>query len=128
MKNKLLKISIFFIIFFYVLSAQNIVKAGLFDDLVGQGNSFIDKGKEQAGSINMDESINQITGIASILTGIGVAVMMGVTAYMGIKYLTAGPEAKAKLKTQLIGIIVSGVVIFGAVQIWSLVINIAKNF
>ena len=54
--------------------------------------------------------------------------MVAVTTYMGIKYLTAGPEAQAKLKTQLIGVVVSGIVIFGAYGIWSMVIKIASQF
>ena len=47
---------------------------------------------------------------------------------MGIKYLTAGPDAKAKLKNQLIGVVVSGVVIFGAYYIWKLVISVSQRF
>ena len=54
--------------------------------------------------------------------------MVAVTAYMGIKYLTAGPEAQAKLKTQLVGVVVSGMVIFGAYFIWSIVLKIAATF
>ena len=59
---------------------------------------------------------------------IGVGVMVAVTTYMGIKYLTAGPEAQAKLKVQLIGVVVSGVVIFGAYGIWSIVLKMAAKF
>ena len=58
---------------------------------------------------------------------IGAGVMVSIATYMGIKYLTAGPDAQAKLKEQLIGVVVSGVVIFGAYFIWSTVINIASN-
>jgi hypothetical protein len=43
---------------------------------------------------------------------------------MAIKYFTEGPEQKAKLKQQLIGLVVSIVVIYGGVGIWTLL----KNF
>ena len=59
---------------------------------------------------------------------IGAGVMVAVTTYMGIKYLTAGPEAQAKLKVQLIGVVVSGMVIFGAYSIWKLVMQVASQF
>ena len=59
---------------------------------------------------------------------VGAGVLVAVTTYMGIKYLTAGPEAQAKLKVQLIGVVVSGVVIFGAYGIWKTVVNIASKF
>lgn len=67
-------------------------------------------------------------GLGQILTTIGAGVMVAVITYMGIKYLTSGPEAQAKLKTQLIGVVVSGVVIFGAYTIWSIVVKIAETF
>jgi hypothetical protein len=59
---------------------------------------------------------------------IGAGVMVAVTTYMGIKYLTAGPEAQAKLKVQLVGLVVSGMVIFGSYYIWKIVIQIAAEF
>ena len=68
-----------------------------------------------------------IVAIGRILTTIGTGVYLAATAYMGIKYLTSGPDAKAKLKQQLIGLIVSGVVIFGAYYIWETVIKIGEN-
>ena len=70
----------------------------------------------------------EFVDLGQILTMIGAGVMVAVTAYMGIKYLTAGPEAQAKLKTQLIGVVVSGMVIFGAYYIWKIVITIASGF
>lgn len=50
--------------------------------------------------------------------------MIDVTAYMGIKNLVSTPETRGKLKQQLIGLVVSGVVIFGAYYIWRAVINL----
>ena len=86
----------------------------------------------QAGQTNSNIDIGNVTSefrdLGNILTMIGAGVMVGVTAYMGIKYLTAGPEAQAKLKTQLIGVIVSGMVIFGAYFIWTIVLRIAATF
>ena len=80
------------------------------------------------GTINTDEITKNFIGIAQVLTMIGAGVMVAVTTYMGIKYLTAGPEAQGKLKVQLIGVLVSGLVIFGAYFIWKIVINIASTF
>ena len=47
--------------------------------------------------------------------------------YMGIKYLTSGPEARAKLKVQLIGVVVAGLVIFGAYYIWDFVVGVGEK-
>ena len=42
---------------------------------------------------------------------------------IGIRYMMASPEEAAKLKGQLVGLVVSGIVIFGAYSIWALVVN-----
>ncbi len=81
-----------------------------------------------SGSIDTSGVTDKFVALGQVLTMIGTGVMVAVTTYMGIKYLTAGPEAQAKLKTQLIGVVVAGIVIFGAYSIWSLVVNIASQF
>ena len=92
-----------------------------------QADTFLTNGAAQT-NVNYTAIAKEFVGLGQILTMIGAGVMVAVTTYMGIKYLTAGPEAQAKLKTQLIGVVVSGVVIFGAYAIWSIVINIASQF
>lgn len=101
-----------------------------YDEMMSDAREFIQKGKEltNGGSVNVQDMTSEFVPIGQILTMIGTGVMVAVTTYMGIKYLLAGPEAQAKLKQQLIGVIVSGMVIFGAYGIWSTVLRIAQNF
>lgn len=47
------------------------------------------------------------------------AVIVIVVAVMGIKWITAKPDQQAKLKEQLIGLVVAIVVIYGGVGIWA---------
>ena len=123
------KISLIIMILFVVISAFNTVNAAsLLQTMETQAGQFIENGQKQAGKIKYDNIANEFAGLGQILTMVGAGVMVAVTTYMGIKYLTAGPEAQAKLKTQLIGVVVSGVVIFGAYGIWKLVIEIASTF
>jgi len=87
--------------------------------------SFLAKGK------NTNVSTSQMGKIflpmARIMMGIGIFVLVGVTIVMGIKYVFASPEEAAKLKQQLIGLVVSAVVIFGAVGIWSLAYTVFNS-
>ena len=87
---------------------------------------------KKAGKGKSDFKVGDVTknfvSLAQILTMVGAGIMVAVTTYMGIKYLTGGPEAQAKLKTQLIGVMVSGMVIFGAYFIWKTVVNIVSTF
>ena len=127
--GKIAKISLLMLILFVVISAFNIVKAeeDLLTKMETQAKGFLTEGANQS-NISTTNIAKEFSGLGQILTMIGAGVMVAVTTYMGIKYLTAGPEAQAKLKTQLIGIVVSGVVIFGAYGIWSMVIKIASQF
>lgn len=123
------KISLIIMILFVVISAFNTVNAAsLLQTMETQAGQFIQNGQKQAGKIKYNNIANEFAGLGQILTMVGAGVMVAVTTYMGIKYLTAGPEAQAKLKTQLIGVVVSGVVIFGAYGIWKLVIEIVSQF
>lgn len=101
------------------------------DGLLKQMQSDIDEFKK-AGQGKSDFEVGDVTknfvSLAQILTMIGAGVMVGITTYMGIKYLTSGPDAQAKLKTQLVGVLVSGMVIFGAYFIWKTVVNIVSTF
>jgi len=101
------------------------------DGLLKQMQGDIDEFKK-AGKGKSDFKVGDVTknfvSLAQILTMVGAGIMVAVTTYMGIKYLTGGPEAQAKLKTQLIGVMVSGMVIFGAYFIWKTVVNIVSTF
>ena len=94
-----------------------------------QTNTFINKGHSQVqGNIDYNNVVKDFVSLGQILTFVGGGMVVAVVIYMGIKYLTAGPEAQAKLKTQLIGVVVSAMVIFGAYFIWSTVVNVASSF
>lgn len=91
--------------------------------------TFIQKG-EEGGALQDTDLKNvgdQFSDIAKILTYIGAGILVAATAYMGIKYMMASPEQQGKLKQQLIGLVVSAIVIFGAYFIWSTVYDILSG-
>ena len=96
------------------------------DDLVQ--DTFINKGKEKD-VINSSDVATTIMPIAQALVAVAAGVLVVVTCIMGVKYATTtSAEAQAKLKKQLIGLVVSIVVVFGAHAIWTIVYNFMKNF
>lgn len=129
-KKMLIKIIFMLITMYVVISNIYVSKATTLEEMEKQAGDFITKGQAQAEKAKIDagEIAENFVGIGQILTLVGAGVLVAVTTYMGIKYLTSGPEAQAKLKVQLIGIVVSGVVIFGAYGIWKLVVDIASKF
>lgn len=99
-----------------------------FDEMKSSIQTFMNKGKN-GNSANMsgNDMKDIVIPIANILTAVGAIVLVAVTIIMGIKYMFASPEEAAKLKQQLIGLVVAGVVILGATAIWKIVYNIINS-
>lgn len=90
------------------------------DNIQSKANGWVNSGKTM---ITEDQIADAVLPVGQMLTAIGVAVLFGGIVILGIKYMISEPEAKGKLKQQLIGLVVAGVVIFGAYTIWNLVYN-----
>ncbi len=123
--NSLFKIGLLMIAFFFVIRT-NCCEAGLLGDIWKGISDFRSEGEETTENIEIDNVVSELVSVGQALTFIGTGVLIGVTAYMGIKFLTSGPQEQAKIKEQLLGLLVSGFVIFGAYSIWKAVIDIVS--
>lgn len=70
---------------------------------------------------SVEEFATMFVGVGQILVAIGTITILIVAAITAIRWLTATPDKQAKLKTQLIGLVISIIVIFGAIGIWNVV-------
>lgn len=127
-KKSLLIISLFLLIINIVIANTYKVEALTLKEMQNKTQKFLETGKTESSSIETDGIFDDLVDMGSILTTIGAGVLVAVTLYMGIRFITATPEAQAKLKQQLIGLVVAGFVIFGAYFIWKIVINIVEKF
>ena len=125
MIKKTSRICVLFITLVLIFSAHQVSQAKTLGEMMTDIGIWRQMGEDNAPDVS--GVVEPIADIGSILTAIGVAVMLGVVSYMGIKYLTSGPEARAKLKIQLIGVVVAGLVIFGAYYIWEFVVDIGEK-
>ena len=115
--KRTLKIAIIIICLLFTILSINSNASGLtWDSIKDSADAFAQAGKDQM--ISNDKIIETVLPIGQMLTAIGVAVLFGGLVILGIKYMMADPQQKGKLKQQLIGLVVSGVVIFGAYSIW----------
>ena len=100
-------------------------------DIIDSGNEFIKKGKAGQSQYDVDVSpegfVEQFIEIGQLLVAIAIVTMVIVSVIMAFKWITATPDKQAKLKGQLIGLVVAAIVIFGAVGIWNLVLGIMNN-
>lgn len=116
------------IMFFYLNNFE--VRADLLETIEGQAGNFITSGSDemQSSGFSTDTITEEFEGLGQILTLVGAGVMVAVTSIMGIKYLTSPPDKQAVLKQQLVGLVVAGIVIFGAYGIWKAVVKVVSKF
>lgn len=130
--KELLKILIFLIFLEgLILSNFNSTKAaGFFDDVISYGNDFEKEGKEEAmkdDAASDEETAEIMTILYNVLLTIGIIVSIGVGGVLGIKFMMASAEDKAKVKESMIPYVAGCIVIFGAFMIWKLVIGILSK-
>lgn len=128
MKTKKIMICTILVIILMTTFMHNKVYAedDLFQKMQKQATQWMKKGRDTGQDVLKDDNGNEILEnkfipIGQVLITIASVVLVVVTLIMSIKYLTANAEQKGKLKQQLIGLVVSIVVIYGAVGIWSLI-------
>lgn len=129
-KNNVLIISfIFMAIFLIIISPNSNVYAEdgasvkTWDETAKQAQDFVNNGKD-GNLISMSDISSAVMPIAQALVAIASCILVIVTSIMGVKYAMAQtPDQQAKLKKQLIGLVVSCIVVFGAQGIWLIVLK-----
>ena len=97
-----------------------------YSDINEKAKNFINRGSEKE-TISQQKVEQDLKPLAQILMGIAVLVLLSVGAILGVKYMISGADERAKIKEKLIWYIVSAVLIFGAVAIFNIVINILNK-
>lgn len=99
-------------------------ETGILGNIFNQGEKWLQNGKLQStGSsfANVNQTINDIYWI---LFPIGVVVTVIIGGVLGIKFMMASAEDKAKIKESLVPYVVGCIVIYGAFGIWKICIEI----
>ena len=92
-------------------------------DVFQVGEDFIAEGSETDLNMVDDETVASVNDIGRFLTAVGLVILVCATLIMGIKYMMATPNDKAKLKKQLIGLLIASLVIFFSYTIWSAIVD-----
>ena len=123
--KRIISILIIAVLLVGIFSVFNSAQAITLGDMQKKMEAFESAGSEV--EVDVGTVAAEFSGLAKILTTIGAGVLVIVITYMGIKYFISTPEEQAKLKGQLIGLVVSALVIFGATAIWKIAIGIFRN-
>lgn len=100
---------------------------GLGDRFINQGR--IEKDNVEKNELTIDEEQIHIktSNMFNILLTIGIALTVIIGGILGIKFISASAEDKAKIKESFIPYVVGCVVIYGAFGIWALVVNVLNQ-
>ena len=93
-------------------------------DIWGQGKKFVNSGNP---TISFNSVWNDIKPIAQIVMGIGLVVLVCVGSVLGVKYMIAGADDKAKVKQKLVWFCVAAALVVGATGIFNIVVEVASQ-
>lgn len=95
-------------------------------DIWSVGKGFIELGvKENNGSSKINETAkSQFQQVIDFLWGIGLLTIFLSTVILGIKYMLVLPEERSRIKAATTPYVIGVIIIFGALTIWKLIINV----
>lgn len=96
-------------------------------NIFSDADEFLQKGDPVSNTINENQLKDTSSFIYKLLLAIGIIVMFMVGTILGIKFMVASAEDKAKVKEALVPYIVGCIVIFGAFTIWSIAVNLGQD-
>lgn len=98
-----------------------------FTDIFSDANKFINKGKSGQDDFDIENFKINIDTIYNILLTIGIALTVIIGGILGIKFMMASAEDKAKIKEAMIPYVIGCIVIYGAFFIWKVVIMVVGD-
>lgn len=116
------------IIFIIVLSSTICLpKSHALGDIFSSGKSFLEVGNSIDKTLNTTVLEGTSDYIYNILLAIAVVVAVIVAMVLGIQFMAASADEKAKVKEALMPFVVGCIVVFGAFTIWKVAVNIGNN-
>ena len=112
---------------FNVYAAKYNVGAGTSQGIWDIGKDFLDLGSEGYSGWDAYKVNASFQSIVDFLWGLGLLIVFISTVVIGIKYMLVNPNEKSRVKQATTPYILGVVIIFGAVTIWKLVIDILEG-
>ena len=125
------KITIILIILMLIVSLfnLNIAKADdvTVEDIKGGVSNFMQAGQSQNNPLNQEGLQNVSDVVYNVLLAVGIIAAVIVGLIIGIKYMMGSVAQKAETKELLAPYIVGCVIIFGALAIWKIVVELLNH-
>ena len=128
MKKKSQKVVIIlFVIIIFLNSSAFTSKAYSISRVFTDAQDFLDSGDYVGSVIDTDALKDTSSFIYKLLYSIGMVVAVAVGIVLGIQFMVASAEDKAKVKEALIAYVIGCIVLFGAYQIWVRVTKLVQK-
>lgn len=114
-------------IFILILGLLYLPKAYAIGDIFTSGKEFLQNGKDIDQTINTTALKDTSDTIYNILFAVAVMVAIIVAMILGIQFMWASADEKAKVKEALMPFVVGCIVVFGSFTIWKIAINIGND-
>lgn len=93
------------------------------DDIMGGAQSFLEAGNQKF-MVRQDKLKESSDFFYNILLAIALILTVVIGMIIGIKFMIASVEEKAKIKEALVPYVVGCIVVFGAFTIWKIAIEV----
>lgn len=115
-------------IFIHIISTSFLMSTSYaLGDIFSDGKAFLEKGNSIDDTINTTEMKSTSDYIYNALLGFAVMVAIIVAMVLGIQFMWASADEKAKVKEALMPFLIGCVVVFGSFTIWKVVVNIGND-
>lgn len=106
-----------------IFSNYSLAVGSVFSD----ADAFLGNGAPISTAIDEGQLKDTSNFLYKLLLSIGIVAMFIVGTIIGIQFMVASAEDKAKVKEALVPYIIGCAVIFGAFTIWSIAVNIGQD-
>lgn len=101
--------------------------AGQWTNVFSDARKFINRGRNGQSDLDIDNFKVNIDIIYNILLSIGIVLTVIIGGILGVKFMIASADDKAKIKEAMIPYVLGCIVIYGAFFIWKLAIMVVGD-
>lgn len=123
------------VIIFIIVSIYSTVYNVNARDIWSQANSFINSGASGGNgliekyfkNLKEDTAKGKFGSVLGFLWGLGLLTIFVSSVVLGIRYMLVNPNERSRIKQATFPYIIGVVIIFGALSIWKLIIQILEG-
>lgn len=126
-KNMPIKLIISFIVIVSLASIFYTPTSRAIGDIMGEGKGFLDASNGENSVINEPALKGASNSIFNTLLAIAIIIAVIVAMILGIQFMVAAADEKAKIKEALMPFVAGCIIVFGSFTVWRVFIDIGQS-